>query len=163
MTGQASTGADGAQLEITQVRSVIGSQRRQRQTMRSLGIRRIRQTVVQPDRPEIRGMVAKVAHLVEVRYPGDDEALDIKAGQEPKGAGNPPAAPSVDDSDAADLQRAEEDALAVPGRASSGDIVQNLPSLTSTDAVDAPKAPSGLLDEEESPEPLAGSDEEEPA
>lgn len=137
-----------ASLEITQVRSLIGSQRRQRQTLRSLGIRRIRQTVVQPDRPEIRGMVAKVAHLVEVRYPGDADALDIKSGQEPKGAGNPPAGPSVEDSEAADLQQAEEEALAVPGSAHAGDIVQNPASLTSTDAVDAPKAPSGQIDDE---------------
>jgi ribosomal protein L30 len=43
--------------------------RRPARTVRALGLRRIRQTVTQPDRPEIRGMIAKVAHLVEVRYP----------------------------------------------------------------------------------------------
>jgi large subunit ribosomal protein L30 len=55
-----------AMLRITQVRSLIGSQDDQRATVRSLGLRRIRHTVTQPDRPEIRGMIAKVSHLVEV-------------------------------------------------------------------------------------------------
>jgi large subunit ribosomal protein L30 len=55
------------ELSITQVRSLIGSKKDQRRTMRSLGLRRIRHTVVQPDRPEIRGMIAKISHLVEVR------------------------------------------------------------------------------------------------
>ena len=53
-------------LQITQVRSLIGSKQDQRATLRGLGLRRIRHTVVQPDRPEIRGMIAKVSHLVEV-------------------------------------------------------------------------------------------------
>ncbi|MGH8907764.1 MAG: 50S ribosomal protein L30 [Egibacteraceae bacterium] len=55
------------ELSITQVRSLIGSKKDQRRTVRSLGLRRIRHTVVQPDRPEIRGMIAKVSHLVDVR------------------------------------------------------------------------------------------------
>jgi large subunit ribosomal protein L30 len=53
-------------LRITQVRSLIGSERDQRATVRSLGLKRIRHTVTQPDRPEIRGMIAKVSHLVEI-------------------------------------------------------------------------------------------------
>ena len=53
-------------LRITQVRSLIGQQEDQRATVRSLGLRRIRHSVTQPDRPEIRGMIAKVSHLVEV-------------------------------------------------------------------------------------------------
>jgi large subunit ribosomal protein L30 len=53
-------------LRITQVRSLIGHPRRQRETVRSLGLRRIRDVVVQDDRPEIRGMVTKVRHLVSV-------------------------------------------------------------------------------------------------
>ena len=53
-------------LRITQVRSLIGQQEDQRATVRSLGLRRIRHTVTQPDRPEIRGMINKVSHLVEV-------------------------------------------------------------------------------------------------
>ena len=54
-------------LVITQVRSLIGCKEDQRATVKSLGLRRIRHTVTQPDRPEIRGMVNKVRHLVEVR------------------------------------------------------------------------------------------------
>ena len=53
-------------LRITQVRSLIGSRQDQRATVRSLGLKRIRHSVTQPDRPEIRGMIAKVSHLVEV-------------------------------------------------------------------------------------------------
>lgn len=52
-------------LKITQTRSVIGRTQDQRATLRSLGLKRIRHTVVQPDRPEIRGMLRKVPHLVE--------------------------------------------------------------------------------------------------
>ena len=53
-------------LRITQVRSAIGIKPRQRGTLRALGLRRINDTVEQPDRPEIRGMVGKVPHLVKV-------------------------------------------------------------------------------------------------
>ena len=53
-------------LKITQVRSQIGIKPKQRGTLRALGLRRINQTVEHPDRPEIRGMVAKVPHLVRV-------------------------------------------------------------------------------------------------
>ncbi len=53
-------------LRITQVRSLVGSREDQRRTVRALGLRRMRHTITQPDRPEIRGMIAKVAHLVEV-------------------------------------------------------------------------------------------------
>ena len=55
-----------AQLKVTQVRSAIGSKPNQRQTLRSLGLKRIHDTVVQEDRPEIRGMVATVPHLVTI-------------------------------------------------------------------------------------------------
>jgi large subunit ribosomal protein L30 len=55
-----------ATLRITQVRSSIGAKPKQRGTLRALGLRRIRQTVEHPDRPEIRGMVERVPHLVSV-------------------------------------------------------------------------------------------------
>jgi large subunit ribosomal protein L30 len=54
------------QLKVTQVRSAIGRKKNQRETLRSLGLKRINDTVVQEDRPEIRGMVATVPHLVRV-------------------------------------------------------------------------------------------------
>jgi large subunit ribosomal protein L30 len=53
-------------LKITQVKSKIGGTSEQRNSLRSLGLRRIGQTVVKPDRPEFRGMVKAVRHLVTV-------------------------------------------------------------------------------------------------
>jgi large subunit ribosomal protein L30 len=53
-------------LRVTQVRSAAGKPRRQRDTIRALGLRRIRHTVVKEDRPEIQGMLARVRHLIEV-------------------------------------------------------------------------------------------------
>ncbi len=54
-------------LEVTQVRAAIGVKPRHRGTLRALGLGRIGRTHVLPDRPEIRGMIATVTHLVEVR------------------------------------------------------------------------------------------------
>jgi large subunit ribosomal protein L30 len=54
-----------SQLKIVQVRSAIGSKPKHRGTLRALGLGRIGKTNVLPDRPEIRGMVAQVPHLVE--------------------------------------------------------------------------------------------------
>ncbi|MBI3763933.1 MAG: 50S ribosomal protein L30 [Chloroflexi bacterium] len=53
-------------LKITLVRSLIGSTERHRATVRALGLRHIRQTVQMADTPTLRGMLAKVAHLVKV-------------------------------------------------------------------------------------------------
>jgi large subunit ribosomal protein L30 len=55
-----------ARLKVTQVRSGIGSKQNQRDTLRSLGLKRVHDVVVKEDRPEIRGMVATVTHLVQV-------------------------------------------------------------------------------------------------
>jgi large subunit ribosomal protein L30 len=55
-----------ATLLVTQVKSTIGSKPKQRGTIRALGLRRINHTVELPDRPEIRGMIARVPHLVAV-------------------------------------------------------------------------------------------------
>ena len=55
-----------AQLKVTQVKSKIGGTSVQRDSLRSLGLRRIGQTVVKPDRPEFRGMIQAVRHLVSV-------------------------------------------------------------------------------------------------
>ena len=56
-----------ARLKITQVRSKIGGKQNQRDTLRSLGLKRIGDVVVKEDRPEIRGMVQPCAHLVDGR------------------------------------------------------------------------------------------------
>lgn len=53
-------------LKVTQVRSAIGRPKDQKETVRALGLKRMRDSVVKEDRPEIRGMIAKVRHLVEL-------------------------------------------------------------------------------------------------
>ena len=53
-------------LSITYVRSAIGYERRQKETIRALGFKRLNQTVEHDDSPVIRGMINKVSHLVEV-------------------------------------------------------------------------------------------------
>ena len=55
-----------AQLRVTQVRSAIGTKPKHRATLRALGLRRVGRANVLPDRPEIRGMIARVPHLVTV-------------------------------------------------------------------------------------------------
>jgi large subunit ribosomal protein L30 len=53
-------------LKVTQVRSAIDRPRQQKATIRALGIHRLHESVVKDDRPEIRGMIAAVRHLVTV-------------------------------------------------------------------------------------------------
>ncbi|MQA23905.1 MAG: 50S ribosomal protein L30 [Micromonosporaceae bacterium] len=53
-------------LKVTQVRSVIGRKQNQRDTLRTLGLKRINDVVLKEDRPEIRGMITTVTHLVKV-------------------------------------------------------------------------------------------------
>lgn len=55
-----------ARLKVTQKKSKIGGTSTQRNTLRSLGLKRIGDTVIKEDRPEFRGMVKTVAHLVVV-------------------------------------------------------------------------------------------------
>ncbi|WP_121444217.1 50S ribosomal protein L30 [Brockia lithotrophica] len=59
-------------LKITLKRSLIGRTEEQRATVRSLGLRKIRQSVIHEDHPSIRGMIAKVAHLVDVEELPDE-------------------------------------------------------------------------------------------
>lgn len=54
------------QLKVTQVKSLIGGKQNQRDSMRSLGLKHIGDVVVKEDRPEIRGMINVVRHLVTV-------------------------------------------------------------------------------------------------
>jgi large subunit ribosomal protein L30 len=55
-----------ADLKITQIKSPIGGTETQRATLKSLGLRRIRATVVRPDNDAVRGMIRTVHHLVTV-------------------------------------------------------------------------------------------------
>ena len=58
-----------ADITVTQTRSAIGTQPKHRGTLRALGLGKIGQTNPLPDRPEIRGMIARVPHLIEVSQP----------------------------------------------------------------------------------------------
>jgi len=60
-----------AQLRIKQVRSAIGAKPKHRGTLRALGLGRPGRRAVLPDRPEIRGMLARVGHLVELESDGE--------------------------------------------------------------------------------------------
>ncbi len=55
-----------SKLRVTWVKSAIGSNERQRATLRGLGLRRLNQTVAVSDAPAVRGMIRKVLHLVRV-------------------------------------------------------------------------------------------------
>jgi large subunit ribosomal protein L30 len=67
-----------AQIHVRQVRSAIGVKPKHRATLRALGLGRVGKTAVLPDRPEIRGMVARVVHLVEVSDNGQIDAAAAK-------------------------------------------------------------------------------------
>ena len=60
-------------IRVTQIRSTIGTKPKHRGTLRALGLRGIGRTNVLPDRPEIRGMIARVPFLVDVKSAGEDE------------------------------------------------------------------------------------------
>ena len=53
-------------LKITQVKGTVGTSKKQKDNLRSLGLKRIRHSVVQPDPPQVRGMINVVRHLVTV-------------------------------------------------------------------------------------------------
>ncbi|GAA3841547.1 50S ribosomal protein L30 [Saccharothrix violaceirubra] len=55
-----------AQLKVTQVRSSIGTKHNHRESLRTLGLRKIRQSVVREDSPQVRGLIHTVRHLVVV-------------------------------------------------------------------------------------------------
>lgn len=55
-----------AKIKITQIRGVVKHPRKQKETIKALGLRRINQTVVLEDTPQIQGMLKKVKHLIKV-------------------------------------------------------------------------------------------------
>ncbi|HEY5843267.1 MAG TPA: 50S ribosomal protein L30 [Mycobacterium sp.] len=63
---------ENSQVKITQVRGVIGARWKQRESLRTLGLRKIRQSVVREDNAQTRGLINVVHHLVEV------EAVEAK-------------------------------------------------------------------------------------
>jgi len=77
MPGRKPNTYDGEKtLTVKQVRSAIGNKPKAHGTLRALGLGRIGNTNVLPDRPEIRGMLARVPHLIEVT---DNQATDHEA------------------------------------------------------------------------------------
>lgn len=60
-----------ATITVTQIKSKIGAKPKARGTLRALGLGRIGDTNTLPDRPEIRGMIARVPHLIEVSVKED--------------------------------------------------------------------------------------------
>ncbi|HLI24735.1 MAG TPA: 50S ribosomal protein L30 [Acidimicrobiales bacterium] len=60
-----------ASVKVTQVRSAIGTKPKHRGTLRALGLGRIGRSNTLPDRPEVRGMIARVPHLVTVEEVSD--------------------------------------------------------------------------------------------
>ena len=56
----------GGTVKVRQVRSGIGFEKNQKETLRSMGLRRLNQVVELPDNPAVRGMIYTVRHLVEV-------------------------------------------------------------------------------------------------
>jgi len=55
-----------SKLKVTQVRSIIGTKQNHRASLQTLGLRKIRQSVVRDDTPAVRGLIHTVRHLVEV-------------------------------------------------------------------------------------------------
>jgi large subunit ribosomal protein L30 len=74
---------EGQRIYVEQVRSAIGSKPKHRGTLRALGLGRIGRVSALPDRAEIRGMVARVAHLVEVH---EEDPSQQKPGSRKAGA-----------------------------------------------------------------------------
>ena len=62
----AAKASEPTQVKITQVRGTIGTRWKQRESLRTLGLRKIRQSVVRADDAQTRGLIATVRHLVEV-------------------------------------------------------------------------------------------------
>jgi large subunit ribosomal protein L30 len=79
MSPRASTGS--GKIRVTQVRSVIDRPKDQKDTVRRLGLHRINDSIVKDDRPEIRGMIRKVEHLVRVEDVAETSSGGTGGGQ----------------------------------------------------------------------------------
>jgi large subunit ribosomal protein L30 len=87
-----------AELQVTQVRSAIGSKPKHRATLRALGLRRVGRTVTLPDRPEIRGMIARVPHLVRVEVsPEGGPSVEVSPEGGPNVEVSPEGGPNVEE------------------------------------------------------------------
>ncbi len=98
-----------AEITVTQVRSSIGTKPKHRGTLRALGLGRIGKTNTLPDRPEIRGMIARVPHLIEVGENIDGPQGSSKANESGESVGDAVEAivETVADEKAADAEAEE--------------------------------------------------------
>ncbi len=152
-------------LQVTQVKSSNGAKRNQLATLRSLGLRRIRHTVVVPDRPEFRGMVATINHLVVVEEVPDGTTVPARAVRTAvSGAdtGEPGVVGVVEGPSERTEELLEDQGVAGTGAASAADVVQNTPQIDpargkavkggtseNPDGADAALDPEPASDEEE--------------
>ena len=77
-----------ADITVTQIKSGIGTKPKHRGTLRALGLGRIGKTNTLPDRPEIRGMIARVPHLIEVGEDIDGPQGSSKANESGESVGD---------------------------------------------------------------------------
>ena len=84
MSAARASGADApsGHLRVTQVRSGIATKPKHRGTLRALGLRGVGRTRVLPDVPDVRGMIARVPHLIEVAPATAEEAATQRAAQD---------------------------------------------------------------------------------
>lgn len=101
-----------AKLRITYVKSVIGYSRDQKETVRSLGLRKLNSVAIHDDTPSIRGMAFKVRHLVRLEEVGDDAAASRPARA---------TRPAVRATFAPATQPAEQPAAAKPAKAAKAE------------------------------------------
>ena len=156
-------------LQVTQVKSSNGAKHNQLATLETLGLRRIRHTVVVPDRPEFRGMVATVNHLVAVTEVADDKTLPSDASRPltPADSGEPGVVGDEGGASAAAEELLDEQDLLGEGVDNPTDVVQNPRQAIPDDMI--VKVPAGGLEDEDEDgdadpapfEPLGADDEEE--
>jgi large subunit ribosomal protein L30 len=90
-------------LKVVQVRSGIGTRPKHRGTLRALGLGRIGKSRVLPDRPEIRGMIARVPHLITVETVDDEVTSRTRQAQGEPGTAAAAAPPPTTHDDARDI------------------------------------------------------------
>lgn len=147
-------------LEVTQVKSSNGAKHNQLATLESLGLRRMRHTVVVADRPEIRGMVATVNHLVAVREVADGTTVGAHASRALSSAD---AGESGVVGDAGGASAHAEEMLEEQGHAGkgvdAGDLVQHArQDVPDGVTVKVPAGPTTAAEDTESAGPATAAD-----
>lgn len=145
-------------LQVTQVKSANGAKHNQLATLQTLGLRRIRHTVVVPDRPEFRGMVATINHLVAVSEVPDDTTMADTASRplSASDAGEPGVVGDAEGASAKTEALMDEQGIEHSGDASSADFVQ-LPRQKIPEGMKVkPSGPADADDDESTDIPLSG-------